>query len=158
MKIKLLVIILTAILFISCNNKSDEDSTKQEIISLEKFGDGSFFISNPWARPGAINRNSAAFFSITNKMDQDDTLYSVESDVAKVVELHETYEKENDMMGMRHVDYIIIPARSTMNLKPGSFHVMLIGLNKNLSIGDTEKLTLLFKNSEKIDIPISVIK
>jgi copper(I)-binding protein len=63
-------------------------------------------------RPGAMNRNTATFLNVTNNTDIDDTLLSVQSELAKVVELHETYEKEKDMMGMRHVDYIIIPKKS----------------------------------------------
>ncbi len=102
----------------------------KEITENSEISEKSFVISSTWMRAGAQNRNSAAFMKITNNMDIDDTLFSVQSDLAKVTELHETYEKENDMMGMRHVDYLIIPSKSVVELKPGSFHIMLIGLNQ----------------------------
>lgn len=156
MKKILLSIITIVLLFIACEEKSIKDSKSEVVEKSEEFGNDLFFISNPWMRPGATNRNTAAFMRITNNADVDDTLFSVQSDLAKVVELHETYEKENDMMGMRHVDYVVIPSKSTVELKPGRFHVMLIGLNKDLVIGDSGSLVLNFKNTGKIEMPVTV--
>jgi copper(I)-binding protein len=93
---------------------------------------------------------------ITNNMDIDDTLFAVQSNLAKVTKLHETYEKENDMMGMRHVDYLIIPSKSVVELKPGSFHIMLIGLTKDIVEGDSGSLILEFKNAGKVELPVTV--
>lgn len=156
MKKILLSIITIALLFIACEEKSIKDSKSEIVEKSEEFGNELFFISKPWMRPGATNRNTAAFMHITNNTDADDTLFSVQSDLAKVVELHETYEKGNDMMGMRHVDFIVIPSKSTVELKPGSFHVMLIGLNKDLLQGNKGTLIANFKKSGKIELPIMV--
>ena len=128
----------------------------QETKTSNPLSDKPFVISNMWMRPGSMNRNTAAFMSITNNMDVDDTLYSVQSDLAKVVQLHETYEAENDMMGMRHVDFIVIPSKSTVELKPGSFHIMLIGLNKNLKNEDSGWITAKFKVTDEVKLPVKV--
>lgn len=157
MKKYLLFVIITTLLIISCGeNKTPKTNVVKDGKAEELLSDKPFIISSIWMRAGAQNRNSAAFMKITNNMDADDTLFAVLSDFAKVTELHETYEKENDLMGMRHVDYLVIPSKSVVELKPGSFHIMLIGLNKDLGIGDTGKLTLAFKNAGKVDLPVSV--
>ena len=103
-----------------------------------------------------MNRNTAAFMKITNNMDVDDTLFAVKSDLAKVVELHETYEKENDMMGMRHIDYLVIPKNSVVELKPGSFHIMFIGLNEDLAIDQINKIKLFFRVNGEVEIEAKV--
>jgi hypothetical protein len=140
-----LTIILTLVL-ISCQQNEGEKTLDEK----------SFVISDTWMRPGSMNRNTAAFMSIKNNTDTDDTLFAASSDLAKVVEIHETYEKENDMMGMRHIDYLVIPKNSTVELKPGSFHIMLIGLNKDLAIDENNKLKLFFRVNGEIVIEAKV--
>ncbi len=157
MKKYFLFVIITTLLIISCGeNKAPKTNVVKDGKVEELLSDKPFIISSIWMRAGAQNRNSAAFLKITNNMDADDTLFAVQSDLAEVTELHETYEKENDLMGMRHVDYLVIPSKSVVELKPGSFHIMLIGLNKDLGIGDSGKLTLTFKNTGIVDLPVSV--
>ena len=154
---KLLLLVITAILITSCQeNKSEDEVKAPEEKQAFNLNEQPFIISNPFMRAGAKNRNSAAFMKITNNMDIDDTLFSVQSDLSKVTEIHETYEKENDMMGMRHLDYLVIPGKSVVFLKPGSFHIMLIGLKKDLKIGDAGKLTLEFRNAGKVELPVTV--
>jgi hypothetical protein len=140
-----LTIILTLVL-ISCQQNEGEKTLDEK----------SFVISDTWMRPGSMNRNTAAFMSIKNNTDTDDTLFAASSDLAKVVEIHETYEKENDMMGMRHIDYLVIPKNSTVELKPGSFHIMLIGLNKDLAIDENNKLKLFLRVNGEIVIEAKV--
>lgn len=143
---KITLTFILTLLLISCNQKETGKPVDEK----------SFVISNTWMRPGSANRNTAAFMTITNNMDVDDTLYAVSSDLAKVAQIHETYKKENDMMGMRHVDYIVIPSKSIVELKPGSFHIMIIGLNKDLSLDQQVKIKLLFKVTGEVEVPIKV--
>ena len=143
---KITLTFILALLLISCNKKETEQPISKK----------SFVISNTWMRPGSTNRNTAAFMTITNNMNANDTLYAVSTDLAKVAQIHETYKKENDMMGMRHVDYIVIPSKSIVELKPGSFHIMLIGLNKDLSLDQQAKIKLLFKVKGEVEVPIKV--
>lgn len=140
-----LSIILTLIL-VSCQQKEGEKTPDEK----------SFVISDSWMRPGTMDRNTAAFMKITNNTDADDTLYAVSSNLAKVVEVHETYKKENDMMGMRHIDQLVIPKNSVVELKPGSHHVMLIGLNKDLAKDESGEIKLSFKNHGNIELSVQV--
>lgn len=132
--VKIVIFMLVLITIVSCQKNEKNDVIKDEIV-----------ISESWMRPGVQNRNSAAFMKITNNTNSPDTLISVSSDLAKKVELHETFEKENDMKGMRHIEMLPIPANSTIELKPGSYHIMLIGLNNDLKVGDPGKIELNFK-------------
>lgn len=143
---KIYLILALVLTLVSCQQKENTNLINDEPIQ----------ISNTWMRAGTANRNTAAFITIKNNIDVDDTLFSVSSDLAKVVEIHETYTKENDIKGMRHVEYLVIPSRSIVELKPGSYHIMLIGLNKDLQKGELVKIKLYFKvNGEKeIDLMV----
>lgn len=153
MKKFILLITLTFLIITSCEENKVKEVKKLKETS--EINEKSLVISSTWMRPGSKNRNTASFMNIKNNTDIDDTLFSVQSDLAKVVELHETYEKENDMMGMRHVDHIIIPKKSTVQLKPGSFHIMLIGLNNELRKSDSGKVILNFRQNGSVEIPIN---
>lgn len=107
-------------------------------------------INDPWIRPAAQGANSAFFFQLENKGDKPDTLIAVKFAHSEVVELHETFKKENDMMGMRAVKSVVVPARGTVVFKPRDLHIMLIGLTKDVKLGDTYELKLVLKNAGEI--------
>jgi len=114
--------------------------------------DGQVKIVDPWMRVGAQGQTTALFFKIENNSDKADTLYKVEFEPAGLVQIHETYDAGNDMMGMREVGKIVIPAKSTVELKPGSYHVMLMKLKKDIKKGFVGDVTLYFKQAGKIMI------
>ena len=109
-------------------------------------------IIDPWMRVGAEGKATGLFFKIENNSDKADTLYKAEFDLAGKVEIHETYDAGNDMMGMREVEMIVIPAKSTFELKPGSYHVMLMKLKQDIKKGDEGEITLFFKQAGEIKI------
>lgn len=97
------------------------------------------------------------YFDIINNTPNDDTLISASSDAADLVEVHETYKKDDDRMGMRRVERVPAPANSTTRFKPMGLHVMLIKLTGDLKTGDTVKAVLTFKNSGEKKIS-SIVK
>ena len=109
-------------------------------------------IQDAWIRPAAANANSAIFFEILNKSSIADTLLSAKSDLAEIVEVHETYKKENDMMGMREVHKIAIPANGIVKFKPLGLHVMLIGVLKDIRLGEHHEVALVFKSAGTIKV------
>ncbi|REL38908.1 copper chaperone PCu(A)C [Rhodohalobacter sp. SW132] len=111
-------------------------------------------IEDAWARPGSEGRMSAAYFIISNFDDETDILRSVASDVARNVEIHESYESEEGMMGMREIQNLEIEAGSTVRLEQGGLHVMLIQLTRQLQDGDTFELTLTFENHGEMTITV----
>jgi copper(I)-binding protein len=108
-------------------------------------------IKDAWVRPASEKMTSALYFTIENTGDPPDTLFKVSSDLAERVEIHETYT-EGEMMGMRKVEFIAIPGKSSFELKPGAQHVMLMKLKKNIREGDENKFVLHFKAAGEISI------
>ena len=119
----------------------------------------SLMIERPWSRPTIGNApNSAAYLKITNKGGAPDTLVGVTSDVASKVELH-TVIKQREVMRMRPVEGgIAVPANASLELKPGGYHIMLIGLTRKLTPGDMFDLTLQFKSQGEVPIKVKVEK
>lgn len=109
-------------------------------------------IIDPWMRVGAEGKATGLFFKIENNSDKADTLYKAEFDLAGKVEIHETYDAGNDMMGMREVEMIVIPAKSSFELKPGAHHVMLMKLKQDIKKGDEGEITLFFRQAGEIKI------
>lgn len=113
-------------------------------------------LSDPWARMGMSGDNSAAYMYITNTSGED-TLMSAQSSVAKTIELHTVIKGDDGMMQMRPVEGgITIPAQGNQTLKPGSYHIMLIGLNNDLKKGDTFEVELTFANTGTIPVTVEV--
>ncbi len=115
-------------------------------------------VDNIRARPSlGMAKNSAAFFTVHNKSDKDNKLVSAAGDVAKEVQLH-NHIKDNGVFRMRQVEFIALPAHGEAKLAPGGYHVMLIGLNRKLKVGDSFKLKLSFANGETKTITVPVKK
>lgn len=114
--------------------------------SMQVMGEG-IAIENAWARPGSEGRMSAGYFTIINYENDPDTLTGVSSGAAQLTEIHESYELEGGMMGMREVSELIIPAQSSVNFEPGGLHIMFIQLTEPLVAGEVLELTLAFSNS-----------
>jgi copper(I)-binding protein len=115
-------------------------------------------VDTPYVRevpPGQMI--SASFMTLKNDSDKEIALIKASSDVAKTVELHE-HVHEDGMMKMRQVPKIVIPANGTTELKPGGYHIMLIGLQRKIKAGDKIELNLEFDNGDKETITATVKK
>jgi len=96
--------------------------------------------------------NSIAYMKIINHSDKAIYLKRADSTVAKNLELHR-HTMEKGMMVMRHVPNIKISAHSFTMLKPGGFHIMVIGLKRHIKKHDfVKKINLYFSNGEKITL------
>jgi copper(I)-binding protein len=99
---------------------------------------------------------SAAFMLIRNQADTADRLLSAETTAASTTEIHMT-EMVNDVMKMRPVEGgLEIPARGQVELKPGSYHLMLIDVTQDLLPGDKIPLLLKFEKAGEIRIEAEV--
>lgn len=94
---------------------------------------------------------TAAFMKLINSSPKEVKLINASSDCCNLVELH-THIMEDGMMKMRQVKSISIPAKANIELKPGSFHIMLIGLKSPLKEESIVKIKLNFDNKETIEI------
>lgn len=140
-------------IFSSCS--SDSSEAQQQAVEAE-LPDNGISITEAWARPGRENGVSAIYFIVANGSAKTDTLLSISSPAAGLVELHETYELEGDMMGMRKSETPQFPGRSTTTLRPGGLHVMLMQLNRPLQEGDEIELSMVFSLAGEITISAPV--
>ena len=100
-------------------------------------------------------QTAAVYFSVMNMGKTDDTLLRITTASATSATLHEM-RNENDVMKMRPLDSLSIPAGSTVELKPASLHIMLTGLNSPLKTGEVIALQLTFEKSGIITIEVPV--
>ena len=126
------------------------------IVSIAAVFGADIEIEGAYARASIPNvPNSAAFFVIKNNSDKDIAITSANSDIAEKNELH-THIKENKMMKMMKIEKLVVPAKSSLELKSGSDHVMLMGLKKELKVGDEINLELSFSDGDKKSIKVPV--
>lgn len=114
-------------------------------------------LSNPAVRampPGAPA--SGAYVTVTNHSDQSRFIVDAESDAADTVEIHVS-KMEGETMVMKRVDEIPVPAHGQAVLKPGSYHIMMIGLAKPMKAGDEVDFTIVMKNGERIAMQAPVL-
>ena len=115
-------------------------------------------VKDAWVR-GTVEpqRATGAFMKITSA--QGGKLVAVESPVAGVVEVH-AMSMQGDVMSMHAVPDPALPPGRTVDLKPGGYHVMMMGLKQALKAGDVVPLTLVIEGKdgkrETIEVKASV--
>ena len=119
---------------------------------------GNLIISNIWARTTPRTaKTGAAFFIIKNKGKNDDILVGVSSEIAKKTEIHQS-SIENNIMKMRHIGKVNVPAGDVTELKPSNFHIMFMGLYAPIEKGDLFPLMLTFKIAGTVKIMVKAYK
>lgn len=134
----ILIVILAFLFHSGCQSEQGERSASTTVE-----GEG-IAVEGSWARPAGEGRMSAGYFLISNFDDVPDTLNGISSNIARYTEIHESFENENGMMGMREIPELVIPAQSTITFEPGGLHIMFIQLTESLSDGQEIELTLHF--------------
>ena len=115
-------------------------------------------IRDAWIQEGPPSQKlTAAFMVIENQGAVETELVSAKTDIANVVELHKM-ETVDEVMRMSKVDLISVPGEGKAELRPSGFHLMLIGLNKEIKQGDEVTVTLQFANSVQKTIRVPVRK
>jgi copper(I)-binding protein len=153
------------------------------MLVLAACGPSELTVSEAWARPGLAGNNSAIYFVVQNP-GEDDTLLSVASNVAGAVEMHMTMAVEGDtaehnmdhsmegsdmgtlpegqampegqVMTMVKQENVPVPGGDKVAFEPGGLHIMLLGLNSDLVVGDTIEVTLTFEKAGAITLQVPV--
>ena len=116
---------------------------------------GAITIGHPYARATAAGQPTGGGYMSFANAGPADKLVSITADVSKSVELH-TMTMEGDVMRMRQVDAIELAAGKTVELKPGGYHVMFVGLKAPLKAGDKFPAKLKFENAGEVDVTFNV--
>lgn len=117
-------------------------------------------VSKPWARATVPGQPASGVF-MELKADADTRLVAAESQVAEHVEIHEMV-MQNDVMRMRQIPALPLPAGQTVVLAPGGHHIMLIGLAHQLKEGQQLAVTLVFerdgkRDSVQVQVPVQAL-
>jgi len=165
--VRLAALVLAALLVAACSGGT---------------GSGGITVSGAWSRPSPMVAGAgAAYMVIENTGAEADALVGAASDVAASVEVHETVDMSSSMpaesmgtdgmespaasmdmgsggsmLGMQRVDRVEIPAGGTVELKPGGYHIMLIGLTRELQVGEQIEITLTFEKAGEVTVTAEV--
>ena len=141
-------------------------------------------ISGQWARTSPMVAGAgAAYMVIENTGSAADALLGGTSDIARAVEVHETVAVPasagpsasggmdggmaspaasggattgGTMMGMQKMDRLEIPAGGSVELEPGSYHLMLVDLTRELKAGEAIEVTLTFERAGDVKVSLPV--
>ena len=116
--------------------------------------------NKPWVRllPPTV-MNTAGYVTINNSSNKPEKLLRVWSPTIDSVSLHQT-KNENGLFKMLPVDNLVLPAHGQIEMKPGSYHIMIMGLDTPLTLESTITICFEFENSGimHVNFPVSKIQ
>jgi hypothetical protein len=116
---------------------------------------GDLVITQAWSRAAAQGGQGAGYLTIANRGAAADRLLAASSPAAGRMELHSMI-RDGDVMRMREVPAIDLPAGQTVSLRPGGLHLMFIGLGQPLRQGETVPVTLRFERAGEVRIDFAI--
>jgi len=122
-----------------------------------EFKAGDLLIDHPWTRATPAGAKTAAgYFKITNRGTQADRLVGGSAEGAERFELHEMSMRDN-VMRMRALESgLEIGPGETVELKPGSYHIMMVGLKQPYKAGQSVKGALRFETAGTVEVEFKV--
>ena len=126
-------------------------------VSAHEYKAGSLEIKHPWARATPKGASVAGgYLTVVNKGTAPDRLVSFSSTAAGKFEMHEM-SMDNGVMKMRPLaNGIEIKPGQTVEFKPGSYHLMFMGLKAPFKKGENVKGTLTFEKAGTVEVEYAV--
>jgi periplasmic copper chaperone A len=116
---------------------------------------GGIQVAEAWMRPAGSGENGAVYLIIHNDSSADDELTGVLTEAAEAAEMH-TSQMNGDVMQMQQLESVPLPASAATRFEPGGLHIMLVGLKKDLKVGNKIEITLQFQNAEDLTLSVPV--
>ncbi len=104
-------------------------------------------VSEPWIR-ATVGGQKVAGGYMQLKSARDTALVAANSPVAATVEVHEMAMVDN-VMKMRALQKLDVPAGRTVELKPGGYHIMFIDIKEPMKVGAKIPLRLIFEDKDR---------
>lgn len=118
---------------------------------------GDIEVEHAWSRATiGADRPGVVYLSIRNSGSADDALVGMATPVAGMPMIHETVVTDG-VASMPHAMAVPVPAGQTVELAPGGYHGMLMGLTQTLEKGDSFPLTLTFQTAGEITVTVDVL-
>jgi len=112
-------------------------------------------VEGAWVRPTVLGQQAGGGF-MSLRSERADRLLGGSTPAAERFELH-TMTMEGDVMRMRQLDKIDLPAGQKVEFKPGGMHVMLVGLKRPLTLGAKVPVTLKFERAGDVKVEMTVM-
>lgn len=139
-----IIIITMCLLFKSLIVIADDS---KEIISEEEYYIPEIKIEDAWIRKSTGNSSFLSLYlSIENLATETDYLVSVESNISQKAFIQKTVVIDN-ISKIINVKKVAIPPKTLITFKPGGIHVLLLGLNNKIKIGDQVEIKLFFEKT-----------
>ena len=106
-------------------------------------------------KPFSGAKSAAGYVTIINHTDEELKLLGVSTTLGKAM-LHKTITTDDGIVKMEHKMKISIPATGKLIMKPGSFHIMIMGISRSLALGEKIPATLRFNGDLEINIEFVV--
>ncbi|WP_409018624.1 copper chaperone PCu(A)C [Brevundimonas vesicularis] len=144
---------VSALALAACNAPAESPATEAESATGTEVA--AITVTDPWCRPTPNGARVAGCY-VTLTAASDDVLTGIATDLATMPQVHEM-KHEDGMMKMAHLEQgLHLPAGEAVVLKPGSNHLMLMGLTTPLVEGQTARLTLQFEKAEDITVEAAI--
>ncbi len=126
-------------------------------VAAHEFKAGALTLKHPWTRATAKGAEmGGGFVTVVNAGNEADRLVGGSFALAQRAEVHEM-TMEGDVMKMRHLEAgLDIPAGATVELKPGSYHLMFMKLTAPLEAGTKVKGSLIFEKAGEVPVEFAV--
>ena len=108
-----------------------------------------------WARPTVAGQGAGGGYLKITGGAAADRLLGGSAGISQAVEMH-SMQMDGDVMRMREVDGIGVPAGQAVELKPGGLHLMFTGLKQPLKVGESFPLTLRFEKAGEVKVQVKI--
>lgn len=150
MKFKLILSTAAALTLSACGQPAEAPAAATDSPAITTVS-----VENAWCRPTPNGAKVAGCY-VTLTASSDDVLTGVSAELADMPQVHEM-KHEDGMMKMAHlVDGLPLPAGVKTELKPGSNHIMLMGLKAPLVEGQKAAFTLNFQNAAAVSVEAEI--
>lgn len=118
---------------------------------------GDLTVEHAWSKATiGADRPAVFYVEIANGGATDDALINIETPAAAMPMLHETVITDG-VASMPHATSVPVPAGQAIQLAPGGYHGMLMGLSAALKEGDRFPVTMAFEKAGKVTINVEVL-
>lgn len=141
-----LLILAVGLLLSACSSADSADCSNLPATGVK------IKIDSAWSRTAEEGSGtSAAYMVISNCGTEPDALLSAATAAAESTQVHVT-KMDNGVMTMGEVQKIDIPAGKKVELKQGSYHIMMMKLKQNINAGDPVEIVLTFDKAGEIKV------
>jgi copper(I)-binding protein len=119
-------------------------------------GSGEVNATGAWMRAVPAGAVGAIYFEIHNPGRQALHVVETRFEDAATTEMHETVQDGDIMRMLPLEDGFVVEGRGSTIFEPGGKHIMMMDLHRDMEIGATEMVTLIFEDGAELEIPVEV--